>query len=104
MIQTEPRDRLAVQGSTGPSARTDTGMRDPNQVRPQTYDITFSGEAGPAIRAEFDDCQVTVGSGATTLRAELPDQAALIGLLLRITALGFELTGMRLAEAPSGGD
>ena len=68
------------------------------------YEITFSGEAGPAISAEFDDCQVTVGSGTTTLRAELPDQAALIGLMLRITALRFELIGMRLVEAPSGGN
>ena len=25
--------------------------------------------------AEFDDCEVTVGPGTTTLRAELPDRA-----------------------------
>ena len=57
-------------------------------MRLQTYEITFTGQAGSTLRAEFDDCQVTVGPGTTTLRAELPDQAALSGLVLRITGLG----------------
>ena len=42
-------------------------------MRPHTYEITFTGEAGTAVRAEFDDCEVNVGSGTTTLRAELPE-------------------------------
>ena len=42
----------------------------------QTYEITFAGQAGTTLRAEFDDCQVTVGPSTTTLRADLPDQAA----------------------------
>ena len=74
--------------------------RDP--VRSQTYEITFAGEAGSALRAEFDDCEVTVGSGTTTLRADLPDQAALSGLVLRITGLGLELVHVQLV-APSSG-
>ena len=45
-------------------------------MRPQTYEITFAGQAGSTLRAEFDDCEVTVGPDTTTLRAELPDQAA----------------------------
>jgi hypothetical protein len=71
-------------------------------VRSQTYEITFAGEAGSALRGEFDDCEVTVGSGTTTLRAELPDQAALSGLVLRITGLGLELVHVQLVAPPSG--
>jgi len=48
-------------------------------VRPQMYEITFAGQAGSTLRAEFDDCEVIVGRGTTTLRAELPDQAAVSG-------------------------
>jgi hypothetical protein len=69
-------------------------------VRPQTYEITFTGEAGNALRAEFDDCEVTVGPGTTTLRAELPDQGALSGLVQRITGLGLELIHMHLVAPP----
>jgi len=69
-------------------------------VRPQTYEITFTGEAGTALRAEFDDCEVTVGPGTTTLRAELPDQGALSGLVQRITGLGLEVIHMHLVAPP----
>ena len=34
--------------------------------------------------------------GATTVRAELPDQAALMGLVQRITGLGLEVVDMHL--------
>jgi hypothetical protein len=73
-------------------------------VRSQTYEITFAGEAGSTLRAEFDDCEVTVGPGATTLRAELPDPAALSGLVLRITGLGLEVVRMQLVTPPPGND
>ena len=68
----------------------------------QTYEITFTGQAGSTLRAEFDDCEVTLGPGTTTLRAELPDQAALSGLLQRITGLRLELIHMRLVTQPPG--
>ena len=71
-------------------------------MRSQTYEITFTGEAGRALRAEFDDCEVTVGPGTTTLRAELPDQAALSGLVLRITGLGLEVVHVLRVAAPPG--
>jgi len=70
-------------------------------VRSQTYEITFTGEAGSALRAEFDDCEVTVGPGTTTLRADLPDQAALSGLVLRITGLGLELLHLQRVTPPT---
>jgi hypothetical protein len=50
--------------------------------------------------AEFDDCEVTVGTDTTTLRAELPDQAALSGLVLRITGLGLEVLRLHLVPLP----
>jgi len=67
-------------------------------VRPQTYEITFAGEAGTTLRSEFDDCEVSVGPGTTTLRAELPDQAALGGLVQRIIGLRLELVCVLLVE------
>jgi hypothetical protein len=70
-------------------------------VRSRTYEITFGGEAGTALRGEFDDCEVSVGSCTTTLRAELPDQSALQGLLLRISGLGLELLDVRIVAPPS---
>jgi len=58
------------------------------------YEITFAGEAGSSLRAAFDDCKVSTGSGMTIIRAELPDQAALCRLVERIRDLGLELTGL----------
>jgi hypothetical protein len=68
-------------------------------VGPQTYEITFAGEAGSALRAEFDDCEVIVGQGMTTLRAELPDQGALWEILQRIIGLGLQLIHVHLVAA-----
>jgi hypothetical protein len=65
-------------------------------VQARTFEITFAGQAGKTLRAEFDDCQVSVGPGTTTLRAGLIDQGALQGLLQRITSLGLELLEVRV--------
>ncbi len=72
-------------------------------MRPNVYDITFKSEVGSALRAEFEDCKITVGSGTTTLRAELPDQAALWGLVQRIGELGLEVTDLHLLTPPAAG-
>jgi hypothetical protein len=69
-------------------------------MRSQTYEITFMGHAGATLRAEFDDCEVTIGPDTTTLRAELPDQAALSGLVQRITGLRLEVIHVRLVAPP----
>jgi hypothetical protein len=68
-------------------------------VRPRTYEITFTGRAGTTLSAAFDDCTVTIGPGTTTLRAQLPDQAALWGLLQRIMGLGLEVVDLHLVVA-----
>jgi hypothetical protein len=70
-------------------------------VRSHTYEITFSGQAGRTLRAQFDDCQVTTSPETTTLRAELPDQAALPGLVERIVGLGLEIIDMHRVTQPS---
>jgi hypothetical protein len=69
-------------------------------VQPRTYEITFAGQAGALLRAEFDDCEISVGPGTTTLRAELPDQGGLQGLLQRIASLRLELIHLHLVAAP----
>jgi hypothetical protein len=69
-------------------------------VQFQTYEVTFIGQAGRTLQAEFEDCVITVGRGTTTLRAELPDQEALTGLVERITGLGLEVVHVHLV-APS---
>jgi hypothetical protein len=72
-------------------------------MRPLTYEITFAGQAGSTLRAEFDDCEMTVGPDKTILHAELPDQAALSGLVLRITGLGLEVIDVhRVAPQAEG--
>jgi hypothetical protein len=69
-------------------------------VGSRTYEITVAGQAGPVVRAEFDDCEVAVGRGTTTLRADLPDQCALSGLIQRIIDLRLEITSVLLLTAP----
>jgi hypothetical protein len=81
----------------------ETGCEAQWLVRPRTYEVTFVGQAGVTVRAEFDDCEVRVGPGTTTLRAEMLDQSALMGLLLRITGLGLEVIEVRPAPPPPGG-
>jgi hypothetical protein len=51
------------------------------------------------IRAEFDDCAVIVGPDTTTLRAQLPDQGALWGLVQRIIGLGLEVVELHLVRS-----
>ena len=65
-----------------------------DQVQRQMYEITFAGRAGAALWAEFEDCEVSVGPDTTTLRAELPDEGAITGLLLRISDLGLKVISL----------
>ena len=68
---------------------------------PRTYEITFAGQAGTVLRAEFDDCKVTVGRDTTTLRLSLADQGALHGLLQRIASFGLELIDVSVVAPPA---
>ena len=71
-------------------------------VRIQTYEVTFAGEASALLSAEFEDCEVTIGSGMTTLRANVPDEAALAGLMQRIADLRLEVVHVHLVAPPPG--
>lgn len=73
-------------------------------MRSQTYEITFLGQAGSTLTAEFDDCEITIGPGTTTLRADLPDQGALTGLMERISGLGLEVIDVSLVALPPSND
>jgi hypothetical protein len=77
------------------------GPRGAARVRPQTYEITFTGRADTTLRSEFDDCEITLGPGTTTLRAELPDQAALGGLVQRVIGLRLEVVHVHRVEPPT---
>jgi hypothetical protein len=69
-------------------------------VQSQIYEVTFLGQAGATLCAEFDDCEVTIGPGTTTLHAELPDQGALTGLMERISGLGLKVIDVALVAPP----
>jgi len=76
--------------------------REANPVQSKTYEITFLGQAGTTLSAEFDDCEVTIGPGTTTLRAELPDRGALSGLIERINSLGLDVIDVSLVPHRPG--
>ena len=69
-------------------------------VRSQVYEITFLGQAGRTLSAVFDDCEITIGPGTTTLRASLPDSGALSGLMERIGDLGLKVIDVTLVAHP----
>ena len=69
-------------------------------MQSQRYEITFLGQAGATLRAEFEDCELTIGRGTTTLRTELPDRGALSGLMERINSLGLDVIDVRLVAEP----
>lgn len=64
-------------------------------MRPYTYKITFVGQAGSTLRAQFDDCELTTATDTSAVRANLLGQAALAGLIQRITRPGnrYEVAG-----------
>ena len=83
------------------AAASNNQLRGNIPVRQYTYEITFTGRADRTLRAQFDDCTVTTGRDTTTLCAELPDPAALSGLVQRVAGLGLEVTHVRLLTPPS---
>ncbi len=79
---------------------TENGPGGVTLVQTQIYEITFLGQAGTALRTEFEDCELTIGRGTTTLRAQLPDRAALSGLMERINSLGLDVIDVSLMAPP----
>jgi hypothetical protein len=67
----------------------------------RTYEITFAGQAVPAVVDAFDDFEVTVDKTSTTMRGRLVDQAALHGAIDRVRALGLELLEVKVVGEPT---
>jgi len=58
----------------------------------ETYAILVRGEISPRRTGWFEDLTMTpVGGGYTLLTGQMPDQAALHGILARIRDLGLPL-------------
>ena len=63
-------------------------------------EITIRGAAGATVRAAFEEFEFEVSRSGrrTRLRADLPDQAALHGVLERMRDLGVEIIEVRFPE------
>ena len=66
----------------------------------EDVEITIRGAAGATVRAAFDEFEFEVSRSGrrTRLRADLPDQAALYGVLERMRDLGVEIIEVRVPE------
>jgi hypothetical protein len=71
-------------------------MTRPGKVTDGTYVIIVRSVAGPAVRAAFDDVEVSPVGDTTVLRRAGADQAALHGLFHRIQDLGLEVIDVHL--------
>ena len=62
---------------------------------PQQYEIWVRGRLGDTLRSAFPALRAQARGRDTALTGELPDQAALHGVLAEIEALGLELLEVR---------
>ena len=70
----------------------------------QRYEIRVQGHIGPAWSRWFDDLRVDeLDDGSTRLRGDLPDQAALHGLLNKIRDLGLTLLSLQRLDTRQTG-
>ncbi len=65
------------------------------QLRPTRYVIRVRGTLSDRLLDAFPGLRSRTGRGNTVLAGELPDQAALHGVLAQIEALGLELLDVR---------
>jgi hypothetical protein len=68
-------------------------------MSPQTYELRFKGAASDTLAAGFEGCVVTTQQNVTTVRAVVPDQAALQGMIARVHAFGLDLLEVRIVSA-----
>lgn len=76
------------------------------QVRPAEarYEIRVRGSLSQRLLAAFPGLTARVRGGMTVLEGDLPDQAALYGVLERLESLGIELVGVgRISRGKSSG-
>ena len=67
----------------------------------RTFELQVQGEPGPMLRAAFPEFELRPVQGMTLIAGEFVDQAALHGVIERISALGLELVGVHLIEPDS---
>ncbi|MGH9260617.1 MAG: hypothetical protein ACRD08_12090 [Acidimicrobiales bacterium] len=65
-----------------------------------TYELSFKGAASDTLAAAFEDCDVITGRGVTIVRRSVPDQAALHGLIARISALAWSCSDVHPVTDP----
>jgi hypothetical protein len=70
-------------------------------MKPTNYEITVRGRLGPALMEAFDGLTVSVEPTDTVISGQIPDQAALHGVLELIESLGLELIDVRRVDAPA---
>ena len=70
-------------------------------MKPTNYEITVRGRLGPALMEAFDGLRVSVEPTDTVISGQIPDQAALHGVLELIESLGLELIDVRRVDAPA---
>ncbi|GAA1240460.1 hypothetical protein [Oryzihumus leptocrescens] len=72
-------------------------------MNPRTYEVRVSGLVPPELVEGLDVAEVTEEPVRTVIRTAPSDQAALLGLLERLRALGVELLEVRqlLEDSPS---
>jgi hypothetical protein len=70
-------------------------------VAPTAYEIRVSGTLPDDAVADFADVQVMSTDVTTVLSGDLADQAALLGLLARLRALGLNVVEVRRMLRPT---
>ena len=63
-----------------------------------TYRFLLRGELGDRFAPQFEGMHIDSGGGMTSLTGRIVDQAALLGLINRISELGIELVSIEPAE------
>jgi hypothetical protein len=66
------------------------------------YAIRIRGHLGPSMLSAFPDLRSQVDGQDTVLSGDVPDQAALHGILSKIEAMGLELIELR--RVPTDGE
>jgi len=64
------------------------------------YEIHIRGRVGPQVLEAFDDLSTLVEPVETVLYGDIPDQAALQAILIRIHSLGLDFTEVRRVAEP----
>ena len=63
------------------------------------YQITVRGRLSDSVASAFEGLSASPSAAGTVICGELPDQAALFGVLDRIESLGLELLAVCRTEA-----